>query len=110
MMNLDPILSETLDASTKGYPLSYPALPISALGAQHWSVLAGELPLPLAVIRDSALPHNHAWMRDFTPATGALLAPHGKTTIGPQIFAQPLAPGARGVRAPHVQPRGLSAR
>jgi hypothetical protein len=27
-MNLDSILSETLDAATKGYPLSSPALPI----------------------------------------------------------------------------------
>jgi D-serine dehydratase len=90
-MNLDTILSETLDAATKGYPLSSPALPISALGAQRWSVLAGDLPLPLAVIRDSALAHNHAWMRDFTASTGVLLAPHGKTTMAPQIFAQQLA-------------------
>src|SRR5258708_7735119 len=72
MMNLDPILSETLDASTKGYPLSYPALAISAIGAQRWSVLDGDLPLPLAVIRDSALAHNHAWMRDFTAPPAAV--------------------------------------
>ena len=110
MMNLDPILSETLDASTKGYPLSYPALPISALGAQHWSVLAGELPLPLAVIRDSALAHNHAWMRDFTAATGVLLAPHGKTTMAPQIFAQQLAAGAWGITVANVQQLGICVR
>src|SRR5881392_4391151 len=103
MMNLDPILSETLDAATKGYPLSSPALPISALSAQRWSVLAGDLPLPLAVIRDSALAHNHAWMRDFTNATGVLLAPHGKTTMAPQIFAQQLAAGAWGITVATVQ-------
>src|SRR5437016_1278193 len=102
-MNLDPILSETLDAATKGYPLSSPALPISALGAQRWSVLAGDLPLPLAVIRDSALAHNHAWMRDFTASTGVLLAPHGKTTMAPQIFAQQLAAGAWGITVATVQ-------
>src|SRR5439155_3649596 len=109
-MNLDPILSETLDASTKGYPLSAPALPISALGAQRWSVLAGDLPLPLAVIRDSALAHNHAWMRDFTAATGVLLAPHGKTTMAPQIFAQQLAAGAWGITVANVQQLGICAR
>src|SRR5205809_6631548 len=59
-MNIDPILAEMLDATAKGYPLSAPALPISAIGAQRWSVLNGDLPLPLAVIRDSALAHNHA--------------------------------------------------
>src|SRR5439155_20785774 len=110
MMNLDPILSETLDAATKGYPLSSPALPISAIGAQHWSVLAGDLPLPLAVIRDSALAQNHAWMRDFTASTGVLLAPHGKTTMAPQIFAQQLAAGAWGITVANVQQLGLCVR
>jgi len=109
-MNLDTILSETLDAATKGYPLSSPALPISAIGAQRWSVLAGDLPLPLAVIRDSALEHNHAWMRDFTAATGVLLAPHGKTTMAPQIFAQQLAAGAWGITVANVQQLGLCVR
>jgi D-serine dehydratase len=51
-MNLDPILSEALDATTKGYPLCAAPLPIAALGAQGWKVLEGDLPLPLAVIRD----------------------------------------------------------
>ena len=34
-MNLATILAETLDPATKGYPLSGPALPISAIGAQR---------------------------------------------------------------------------
>jgi D-serine deaminase-like pyridoxal phosphate-dependent protein len=110
MLNLAPILAETLDAATKGYPLSSPALPISAIGAQRWSVLASDLPLPLAVIRDSALAHNHAWMRDFTAATGVLLAPHGKTTMAPQIFAQQLAAGAWGITVANVQQLGLCVR
>ena len=103
MMNLTTILSETLDVATKGYPLSSPALPISAIGAQRWSLLAGDLPLPQAVICDSALAHNHAWMRDFTQSTGVLLAPHGKTTMAPQIFAQQLAAGAWGITVANVQ-------
>ena len=106
-MNLEPILAETLDAATKGYPLSGPALPISAIGAQRWSLFAGDLPLPLAVIRDSALAHNHAWMRDFTASTGVLLAPHGKTTMAPQIFAQQLAAGAWGITVANVQQLAL---
>src|SRR6266851_4209374 len=109
-MNLDPILSETLDAATKGYPLSSPALKISDIGAQRWSLFAGDLPLPLAVIRDSALAHNHAWMRDFTASTGVLLAPHGKTTMAPQIFAQQLAAGAWGITVANVQQLGLCVR
>jgi len=109
-MNLATILAETLDPATKGYPLSGPTLPISAIGAQRWNLLAGDLPLPLAVIRDSALAHNHAWMRDFTASTGVLLAPHGKTTMAPQIFAQQLAAGAWGITVANVQQLGLCVR
>jgi len=102
-IDLSPILDEVIDATTKGYPLSAAPLPLSAIGAQGWSLLEGDLPLPLAVIRNSALTHNHAWMRDFAAATGVLLAPHGKTTMAPQIFAQQLAAGAWGMTVANVQ-------
>src|SRR5947207_7387192 len=109
-IDLGPILAKVIDATTKGYPMTAAPLPLSAIGAQGWSVLAGDLPLPLALIRDSALAHNHAWMRDFTAATGVLLAPHGKTTMAPQIFAQQLAAGAWGMTVANVQQLALCAR
>jgi len=108
-IDLSPILAEVIDATTKGYPLAAAPLPLAAIGAQGWSLLDGDLPLPLAVIRDSALAHNHAWMRDFTAATGVLLAPHGKTTMAPQIFAQQLAAGAWGMTVANVQQLGICA-
>jgi len=109
-IDLSPILAEVVDSTTKGYPLSALPLPLSAIGAQGWNLLRGDLPLPLAVLRDSALAHNHAWMRDFTAATGVLLAPHGKTTMAPQIFAQQLAAGAWGMTVANVQQLGICAR
>ena len=109
-IDLSPILAAVLDPTTKGFPLSAAPLPISSIGDQGWSLLAGDLPLPLAVIRDSALAHNHLWMRDFTAATGVLLAPHGKTTMAPQIFAQQLAAGAWGMTVANVQQLGICAR
>src|SRR5450755_992408 len=108
-LDLSPILAEVLDATTKGYPLSAPPVPLSSVGEQGWNLLAGDLPLPLAVIRGSALAHNHAWMRDFTAATGVLLAPHGKTTMAPQVFAQQLAAGAWGMTVASVQQLGICA-
>lgn len=51
-VDLSPIHAEVLDPTTKGDPLSAAPLPLSAIGAQGWSVLAGDLPLPLAVLRD----------------------------------------------------------
>jgi D-serine dehydratase len=109
-IDLSPILAEVLDATTKGYPLSAAPLSIASIGAQGWSLLAGDLPLPLAVLRDSALAHNHLWMRDFTATTGVLLAPHGKTTMAPQIFAQQLGAGAWGMTVANVQQLGICAR
>jgi D-serine dehydratase len=109
-IDLSPVLAEVLDPTTKGFPLSASPLPIASIGAQRWSLLAGDLPLPLAVIRDSALAHNQLWMRDFAAATGVLLAPHGKTTMAPQIFAQQLAAGAWGMTVANVQQLALCVR
>ena len=88
MLNLEAIEHELLDGRTKGFPYGIPPIRVADVGAQRWNLLDGALPFPQAVIKDTALAHNHAWMRDFTSATGVLLAPHGKTTMAPQIFAQ----------------------
>ena len=110
MLDLSELLASPLDATAKGYPPSAPPLALSAIGAQRWNLLGGDLPFPQAVLLESALAHNHAWMRDFTAATGVLLAPHGKTTMAPQIFAQQLAAGAWGITVANVQQLGICAR
>ena len=102
-MNLDSIRTEILDATTKGYPPAATPMRVADVGAAGWRLLAGDLPFPQAVIRETALSHNHAWMRDFTAQTGVLLAPHGKTTMAPQIFAQQIAAGAWGITVATVQ-------
>ncbi|MFO1218810.1 MAG: alanine racemase [Burkholderiaceae bacterium] len=81
----------------KGYPGARPPIARADLAAQRWNVLAGDLPLPLAVLRSSALDHNIAWMQGFAAARGVQLAPHGKTTMSPQLFARQLAAGAWGI-------------
>jgi D-serine dehydratase len=110
MLDLSGLLEHRLDATAKGYPPDAPPLALSAIGAQGWSLLHGDLPFPQAVLLESALAHNHAWMRDFTAATGVLLAPHGKTTMAPQIFAQQLAAGAWGITVATVHQLGICAR
>jgi D-serine dehydratase len=107
MLNLDSLQGEIIDPRTKGFPPGAAPIPLSSIGAQGWNLLRGDLPFPLAVLKESALDHNHMWMRDFTAATGALLAPHGKTTMAPQIFAQQLAAGAWGITVANVQQLGV---
>src|SRR3954471_10595325 len=90
---LDPLL----DASFKGFPHGVAPLRRSQVGAQGWNLLAGDLPLPLAVIRRDALAHNVGWMQRFADAAGVGLAPHGKTTMSPQLFQRQLDAGAWGL-------------
>jgi D-serine dehydratase len=62
-----------------------------------WNLLREDLTLPAAVLYEDALQHNLAWMRNFTAAYGVRLAPHGKTTMAPRLFAMQLAAGAWGI-------------
>lgn len=61
--------------------------------------LRGDIPLPAAVIRESALAHNIAVMSAWTREHGFELAPHGKTTMCPKIFRRQLDAGAWGITA-----------
>jgi D-serine dehydratase len=49
------------------------------------------------VLSQSRLAHNLAWMQRFASEYGAKLAPHGKTTMAPRLFARQLAAGAWGI-------------
>ena len=86
-----------LNASFKGYPSHWPPLPLAAVGQQGWQLLRGALPLPLAVLKESAIAHNLSWMRDFCQRHGVSIAPHGKTTMSPDLYARQLAMGAWGI-------------
>src|SRR5258705_989848 len=97
MIDVQSIEASTLDASLKGYPHRAPPCAVRDIGARGWNVLRGDLPFPVAVLKESALGHNLRWMADFTRATRVLLAPHGKTTMAPQLFARQVASGAWGI-------------
>jgi len=86
-----------------GLPGGVAPAEVASLG---WRILEGEVSLPVAVLRDSALQHNLAWMRRFIEAYGVELAPHGKTTMSPELFAMQLQAGAWGITlatAPQVR-------
>lgn len=96
-MTLQDLLDPVLDASWKGYPHHAAPLRRSAISAQGWNVLRGDMPLPLAVIRRDALAGNLKWMQGFAAQHGVGLAPHGKTTMSPQLFQRQLDAGAWGL-------------
>ncbi len=104
---LDALLDPVLDARHKGWPPHAGPLRRSQVGAQGWRVLGPQahpgqggaplLPLPLAVIKRAPLAHNLAWMQSFCKSRGVRLAPHGKTSMSPQIFQRQLQAGAWGM-------------
>jgi D-serine deaminase-like pyridoxal phosphate-dependent protein len=50
-------------------------------------------------LRDTALAHNASAMAQWCADAGVLLAPHGKTTMAPQLFERQFAAGAWGITA-----------
>jgi len=96
-MNSEDLLDPMLGPGTKGYPLTQRRRRASEVGAAGWHVLAGDLPLPLAVLKRDALAHNLAWMQSYARGQGIDLAPHGKTTMSPQLFKRQLDAGAWGL-------------
>ena len=96
---------QELSLLTKGLPpvpgeASVHSRVISARGLD---LLAGDLPLPAAVLKASALEHNSRWMRAFLARHDVALAPHGKTTMSPALFHRQIADGAWGITAASVQ-------
>lgn len=62
-----------------------------------WSLIAGDVSFPAAVLSEARMAHNLAWMRSFIDAYGIALAPHGKTTMAPALFQRQLDAGAWGM-------------
>lgn len=84
----------TLDDSLKGVPPGTPTIRLTDVARLGWNVLRGDLPVPAAILKQSALEHNGRWMRRFVEMANLRFAPHGKTTMSPQLFARQLDDGA----------------
>lgn len=91
---LTPILDEPVDARFKGIPPTPGPVTVRTIGAQGWNALGGDLLLPVMVLKERALAHNIGLMAEFCRGHGVDLAPHGKTTMSPQIFKRQLDAGA----------------
>ena len=91
-----------LDHRLKSFPIVADATTADDIGARHWHVLDDVMAYPLATLRTSALRHNLAWMQDWARRKGVQLAPHGKTTLSPELFRMQLQAGAWGMTVANV--------
>ena len=71
---------------------------------ERLNLLRGDVPLPAVAIRESALAHNIHAMAEWTGRHGFLFAPHGKTTMCPQIFRRQLETSRSALNVPPNSP------
>ena len=83
-----------IDWRAKGLPTLGSALDPDEVAQQGWSLFDGRFLLPTMVLHEAALAHNIALIADYCRTNGVSLAPHGKTTMSPDIFERQLAAGA----------------
>jgi D-serine dehydratase len=89
---------ETLDERDRWLPPGTPGVALGAVAERGWHALT-DLLFPVLVLKERALRHNLDLMARFCRASGVSLAPHGKTTMSPQLVERQLAAGAWGVTA-----------
>jgi len=75
------------------------AVTAASLGADRPSLFGPGVTMPQLVLRETAVRQNIEQMAAYCAAAGVELAPHGKTTMAPQLIARQLAAGAWGVTA-----------
>ncbi|MBE3669188.1 amino acid deaminase [Vibrio navarrensis] len=95
-------MSKIKDLSDKNYQTHADNFPAEgekgqALHTHLPSLAHDEISLPAAVLNHSALENNLRWMQDFADRHQVKLAPHGKTSMTPELFRQQLQHGAWGI-------------
>lgn len=97
MLSLSNVMSNSLTSLAKGIPDCLNDVRIQDVARQRLNVLTNSLPMPIAVIKEDKLQANIDLMAAYSSAEGVALAPHGKTTMCPQIFERQLSAGAWGM-------------
>jgi len=103
MIDLSFTQQQHITSLDKGIPNNLKPLTITDIQQQNWDLLNEDLPLPIALIKQSALQRNSHWMQSFLAKTKTHIAPHGKTTMSPQLFKQQLGDGAWGMTIATLQ-------
>lgn len=86
-----------IDWRCKGFPFTAGGTDLPALRAAGLAFSTAGFVTPIVTLRASALTTNLAVMARYSDASGVRHAPHGKTTMAPQVFDAQLAAGAWGI-------------
>jgi D-serine dehydratase len=97
VLDLTTLTEHKLSSTSKGVPDVLEGVTLGEVPRRGLNLLQQAFPAPVAVLRESALRANIDLMRRYTQSAGVELAPHGKTTMAPQLFDMQLAAGAWGI-------------
>lgn len=90
-------LQQPVNTLTKGLGTLKKTALMADIAAQGWNILREDVSLPVAVLSEERMMHNLNWMREFINRYQLKLAPHGKTTMSPELYQLQLEHGAWGI-------------
>lgn len=96
---LAALRAESLDWRFKAIPAAVWGQSLADAAKQRLDLFDDGFVGPMVVLDAGALEHNLRTMADWCAEHGVRLAPHGKTTMAPQLFARQIEHGAWGITA-----------
>jgi D-serine deaminase-like pyridoxal phosphate-dependent protein len=99
---LAAIRDERVDWRDKALPAAVFGQTIGEVADAGLDLFADGFVGPFVVLDDEALTHNLTTMAQWCARHGMSHAPHGKTSMAPQLFARQLALGAWGITAANI--------
>ncbi|MGV9255615.1 alanine racemase [Streptomyces sp. NPDC003697] len=92
-----PVAGERVDHRFKGLPPDAHGLTVGELAAQRRNLFTGGFTTPVLALSAERLEHNLRLMETYAARHGLAFAPHGKTSMAPQLFRRQLDHGAWGI-------------
>ncbi|MFD7772349.1 amino acid deaminase [Streptomyces sp. NPDC059787] len=91
------LTEERVDHRFKGLPPDAEGLTVGELAAQRRNLFTGGFTTPVLALSAERLEHNLKLMEAYAARHGLAFAPHGKTSMAPQLFQRQIEHGAWGI-------------
>ncbi|MFE5738288.1 alanine racemase [Streptomyces celluloflavus] len=95
----DGLASERVDHRFKALPPDAEGRTVGELAAERRNLFRDGFTTPVLALSAESVEHNLALMESYSAHHHLAFAPHGKTSMAPQLFARQLAHGAWGITA-----------
>lgn len=94
---------QTLDETIRGIPPGSSPVSLETVASQKWRPADNSMPLPVLSLDEAAFRENCRQMFAYARSHGAVLSPHAKTPMSPDIVKRLLGQGAWGATTANLQ-------